>query len=287
MSSTRTPGFVEREKHHFQNHCRYILHFLAFDKNRFDRWLIRQVLKTWDRQIAFLDPTLIKDKVVLEAGCGNPRFLFLFKQMGAKEAIGCDLAHQFVALGLGLKHTFVHVYNPPTDEQEIRLIYGDVNGPVTEGVRADTITCFQTLHHLDLPKFAATCHRLLTPGGHVAISDPTLGHPLRRLGNWVGRISGLLSPDERALSPKQVTSEFERLGFTRIAYRPLNPTLEIFFQMTELLSPLSTRAAFYAKLPMVVLRPLEDLLEGTIVRLFPRLGWRYFLVFKKNSDSVQ
>jgi hypothetical protein len=73
---------------------------------------------------------------------------------------------------------------------------------------------------------------------------------------------------------------FEARGFEQILFRSLNPTLEIFFQITELL-PLPGRLAFYLKAPMALLRGFEDILEEHVLRRMPRLGWRYFMVLRK------
>jgi len=279
----RSPESLDRERAHYDEHRRYLLHFLEMDGNAFDRWLIRQVLKTWDRQMAFVNPDWIRGKVVLEVGCGNPRVLFFFKEMGAKEAIGVDLSEAFVARGLERKRTYVYTVSPAVRPEAIRLLYGDVNSAVTDGLKIDTIACFQTLHHLDLPKFVTTCERILNPRGHVIISDPVGNHPLRGLGNIVGRLAGVLSPDERAIAPKVVMAQFAEQSFEVMDFRSLNPTLEIYFQLTELLTGLSSRLSFYMKLPMALLRPLETALENTLLRLIPRLGWRYYMVLRKGN----
>ncbi len=282
-SNDRLKNAIKREKAHYDEHRRYLLHFLEMDKTAFDRWLIRQILRTWDRQIAFIRSEWIRDRVVLEVGCGNPRVLFLFREMGAREAIGIDLSRKFVETGLKQKRTYVHARSPAVRPEAIRLIYGDVNSSITDGLAVDTIACFQALHHIDLAAFVNTCRRLLTRRGYVIISDPVGDHPLRGLGNLIGRMSGLLSPGERAISPGRVMSAFADGGFETVEFRSLNPTLEIYFQLTELLTPLSGRLAFYAKLPMALLRPLETALENTLLKLFPRLGWRYFAVFRKED----
>jgi SAM-dependent methyltransferase len=234
MKEDHSLNNLDLERIHYDEHRRYLLHFLELDGLTFDRWLIRQVLKTWDRQIPLIKQQWIRGKTVLEAGCGNPRILFYFRCLGAREAIGCDLSKQFVARGILHNQTYVYTSSIECKVGQIRLIYGDVNGPACEGLAVDTVTCFQSLHHLDLPRFAATCHRLLPPGGHVILSDPMGNHPLRTLGNLLGRRSGLLSPGEKALSPQKVIAEFTAQGFELQEYRSLNPTLEIYFQLTEL-----------------------------------------------------
>lgn len=277
---------VERERAHYDEHRRYLLHFLERGRTEADRWLIRRTLLTWDRHLALLDPGLFRGKRILEAGCGNPRFLFYARRFGATRAIGVDLSPAFVARGLRQAYTYAGPQALPVAPGEIELLYGDFTGPITEGLTVDTITCFQSLHHFDLARFAATCDRLLPPGGQVAISDPVGDHPLRRLGDRVGRWSGLLSPDERAYPPARVAAEFRERGFTVVQWHSLNPTLEIYFQLTELFTPLSGRLAFWLKLPLALWRPLEDRLERVLLSRRPQWGWRYLMVLRKGGPEA-
>jgi len=277
---------IERERAHYDEHRRYLLHFLECGRTEADRWLIRRTMLTWDRQLALLDPALFCSKRVLEAGCGNPRMLFYARRLGATRAIGVDLSPAFVARGLRHPLTYAGPHALPVEPEKIELLYGDFTGAVTEGLAVDTIICFQSLHHFDLERFAARCDGLLTPGGHVAISDPLGDHPLRRLGDRVGRRSGLLSPDERALSPARVVAAFAERGYSVVQWHSLNPTLEIYFQITELFTPLSGRLAFWLKLPLALLRPLEDRLERTLLSRRPRWGWRYLLVLRKDGGNT-
>jgi SAM-dependent methyltransferase len=272
---------LERERIHYDRDSPYWLDFLELDDSAFDRWLIRGVLRTWDRHAVFIDPGMICDKVVLDAGCGNPRMLFFFLELGAREAIGCDLSDRFLRRGLERPATYVHNRSFKTEPARIRFLLGDFCGSTTEGMHVDVISCFQSLHHFDLDRFVKTSHRLLRPGGRVIISDPVGNHPLRGVSNTVGRLSGLLSPDENSFSPEVARRRFVENGFKIVKFAALNPTLEIYFHLTGLLSFLPPRLVFYLKAPMVFLRPIENLLEATVVRLFPRFGWRYFFIFEK------
>ncbi len=276
---------IARETAHYQEHKRYILHFLERDRTECGRRLIRHILATWDRHLAFLDPAWVRGKRVIEVGCGNPRIVQYCKHLGATRAIGNDLSPAFVARGLRRPHNYAYDAVFPARHDDIELLYGDFNGPATKGLEVDTVMCFQSLHHIDLDAFVATCNRILTPGGRVVISDPVGDHPLRRIGNWVGRLSGLLSPDEAALTPGRVAAAFGERGFIETQRHSLNPTLEIFFHLTELLEPLSGALAFWLKAPLALLRPLEDRLERTLLQRRPRLGWRFFLVMHKPGGN--
>jgi SAM-dependent methyltransferase len=281
VEGARLNEILERERIHYDQDSPYWLYFLELDDSAFDRFLIRGVLETWDRQAVYIDPQMLRDKVVLDAGCGNPRMLFFFLELGAREAIGCDLSDRFLRRGLEHPETYVHTRSFKTEPAKIRFLQGDFCGPVTEGMQVDVISCFQSLHHFDLDRFVQTSSRLLRRGGRVMISDPVGDHPLRGLSNIVGRFSGLLSPDEKSFSPGTVRRRFVENGFKVLQFVSLNPTLEIYFHLTDLLSFFPPRMVFYLKTPMVFVRPIENLLEATVVKLFPRFGWRYFFVFEK------
>ncbi|MDP8225229.1 MAG: class I SAM-dependent methyltransferase [Candidatus Lernaella stagnicola] len=275
---------IAREFAHYQEHKRYLLHFLERDRTECGRWLIRATLATWDRQLAFLNPAWIRGRRVLEVGCGNPRVTQYFRHLGAAHAVGNDLSQAFAARGLRRSHNYAFdaVFPAPADTE---IIYGDFTGSAVQDLTFDTVACFQSLHHIHLEGFVAACERVLRPGGHVLISDPVGDHPLRRLANAVGRASGLLSPDEKARCAQEVIDAFRGRGFDLVETRSLNPTLEIYFQLTELVTPLSPRLAFWLKTPMAWWRPVENWLEQRVLPRHPRWGWRYYLVFRKAGDN--
>jgi SAM-dependent methyltransferase len=281
MTTTTNQAVIDRERAHYQVHGRYLLSFLERDRTESERWLIRRVLATWDRQLALLPSELIRDRRVLEIGCGNPRVLQYFAALGAAEVIGNDLAPAFVQRGFARPHNYAA--GRAVAAIDVPMRYGDATGQALRGLTVDTVTCFQSLHHLDLPGFVAACNGVLAPGGHVAISDPTGDHPLRRLGDAVGRGSGLLSPDEKARPAREVIAAFLDRGFELLVHRSLNPTLEIYFHLTELLAPYAPRLAFWAKALMAPLRPLDDWLEAHVLPRRPHWGWRYFLIFRKTE----
>jgi len=288
IETKRTSEEIIRERIHFDKHIRYLLNFIELDGSDFRRWVISCALKTWDRQMAFLQPEWIRHRDVLDVGCGHPRMLFYFKQLQARQMVGIDLSRQFVNRGLRRDYSYVHGVKVANCSEEIRFVYGDVNDGELYNTRVDTITCFQALHHLDINRFIETCHRLLKPNGLVIISDPVGDHPLRRIGDCIGRTFGLLSRDEQALPPRLVVDRFQGQGFKLVLNKSLNPLLEIYFLMTEMLLSSFPRLALYSKIPMALLRPLENFLEATLLDRFPRLGWRYFLVFRlPDRDECQ
>jgi len=247
------------------------------------RWIMRQILKTWDRQIAFLDTDLIKNKTILEIGCGNPRMLFLFNELGAKRSIGCDLSSRFVEIGLSRPYTYVFKSKLKVQKERIEVTICDFYDLNKTNIKVDTICCFQSLHHFSLKKFIETCSNLLNKHGHVVISDPVGNHPLRKIADFVGRYSRLLSPDEQAYHLPTVRNMFEERGFEVLHFRALNPFLEIYFHFIWLLKFLPDSWKHLLRAPMGLLRPLDNFLEATLLKWAPSLGWRYYYVFQKKD----
>lgn len=276
-------GRIKREADFFNSPHVNLLHFLNRNGSRFDRWMIREVLKSWDKQLAFLDDSWIRGKVVLEACCGNPRVLFYFHELGARRLIGCDVAKEFVSAGLDASWTFVYDRRIVCGEPPFQMLLGDVeNLPLRRG-SVDTICCFQALHHVDMYRFGEECARILSPRGHLFLSDPVGTHPLRPLGDWLGRRFGPMSGDEKSYDPEKVIQVFQEAGFRTVEFLSLNPLSEIYFQLTELLTRFSKALSFYLKLPMGLLNRVEPLAERTLLRRLPALGWRFVLAMEKSD----
>lgn len=273
---------ARREAEFFNRPPLYLLHFLERGSSAFNRWLIREILKSWDRQIAFLDPAWIQDKVVLEACCGNPRMLYYFHTLGARRLLGCDVARAFVARGLGCAETYVYDQRVVCGPAPFDILLADAERAPLKAGTVDTVCCFQAMHHVDLERFARECARVVVPGGHVFLSDPVGTHPLRGLGNRVGRAVGPMSEDESAYDPACVAERFRAAGFRVLRLRSLNPVSEIYFQLTELVTRISGTASFYLKLPMALLNRIEPVLENTLLDRYPRLGWRFALALEKS-----
>ncbi len=131
-------------------------------------WQWREFVELYDEYEAqFLDwihplqPDFFKDKVVLDAGCGNGRHAFYAARYGAREVVAMDLSDAvdtaYANVGK-LSNTHVvqaDIYHPPFLKQ-------------TSGGPFDFIYSIGVLHHLSEPEAGfQSLVRILQPGGAI------------------------------------------------------------------------------------------------------------------------
>lgn len=66
--------------------------------------------------------------------------------------------------------------------------------------RFDIVILFGVLHHLGTGLVLEVLEKVLRPGGRVLISDPNGDHPLRGVGDRMGRAMGMLMEGENPQS---------------------------------------------------------------------------------------
>lgn len=136
------------------------------------------------RRLAVGSLALRRDSLVLDLACGTGDLCREIEAAGLR-AIGVDMAYGMLAAA----------------RTDAPLLQGDaLRLPVRDGA-ADGVTCGFALRNLvGLPPFFAELHRVLRPGGRIAlleVAEPTnpivrFGHGLY-FGRIVPRIGGLLS----------------------------------------------------------------------------------------------
>ena len=131
-------------------------------------WQWQEFVELYDQYEAqFLDwihpvqPDFFKDKVVLDAGCGNGRHAFYAARYGAREVVGMDLSD-------AVETAYANVGKLPN----AHVIQGDIYHPpfarTETGGPFDFIYSIGVLHHLPDPE--AGFHslvRFLRPGGAI------------------------------------------------------------------------------------------------------------------------
>jgi len=150
----------------------------------------------------------------------------------------------------------------------------------------DTITCFQALHHMDARRFFSECSRVLRPGGLLFMSDPNGEHPLRRIADTVGRRLGLLSSDERSHSTALIRELLQQYDFEQIHSYCMNFFSETLFLFEEIYRFRRPLLSALIRASLVFFYPLDSILDGTLFRIFPSLGWRrIWLAVRKSAPT--
>lgn len=114
---------------------------------------------------------LMPPLVIADLGAGEGTLAQLLAQR-ARQVIAVDSSEKMVAYGAGLarEHGFANL--------EFRL--GDIEDPPIEAASVDLAIFSQALHHAANPQKALrAAHRLLKPGGRIAILD-LLKHPFEK-----------------------------------------------------------------------------------------------------------
>ena len=243
-----------------------------------------RVRRSWDKHAKWIPHYLIKDKVVLDAGCGDGRFVRYCLDKGARFCIGLDISGKYILSGIRQGRTLVYTHYITCAPRETSLfIQADAQKMPVRSNCIETVLCLSAFHHLPNKRlFLEECRRVLTDGGHVIIVDPNGQNPLRPLANYFGRKLGRLSHMERAIKPKETEAYLSDAGFQIRRFIAMNLLSEINTHIAEIL--FYREKILLGQLFRVLIGPAnrsDDLCEKSVFRIFPWLSWRYMLIAKK------
>jgi ubiquinone/menaquinone biosynthesis C-methylase UbiE len=167
---------------------------MAFDGllgGRIGYWLLRRLVRKpsgpeptveiprsdWDTKLGLaFGPTFrstIKDKVVLDYGCGYGEAALSMAKMGARRVIGLDINDQMLA------HGRRRVIEAPTDSECIFLNAHDDRSLESLYGTIDVVTSYDAFEHYADPRLELSrMRKLLSPGGSLFVSfGPPWWHP--------------------------------------------------------------------------------------------------------------
>lgn len=117
------------------------------------------------------EASILRDKTVLDIGCGAGGKTLYYASRGARQVVGIDVVPSYrteaVALArkLGL-------------EEKATFLTGDAAAMPFADNAFDSIIANDVMEHLPRPDQALVeCHRVLTPGGRLYVNFPPLYHP--------------------------------------------------------------------------------------------------------------
>lgn len=283
MNSHPIDKIKQNEQNHFNDYGeiqKWWLKTLEDDGSFFRKKILKQTLRIWDKDIGFIKPELYRNKAVLDAGCGNMRYASYLKCKGAKLCVGGDITAGFIKDGFRKKSFYV--YDSKVTPSSIKALQLDCEDMPTKINSFDMVLFFHSIHHISRKNRAISqAFGALKKGGHVIISDLNGSHFLRGVADRIGKKMGVMSPDEKAPSPKETLALLEKNGFEILEVHYMNPFSEILFHAFNIVGMFFYRLSLALKASFFIINPVESVLEKTISGIFPNLFWRYIIIAKK------
>ena len=279
--------FMDKIKYNEQMHFNHYgkiqkwwLKTLEDDGSFFRKKILRQTLMIWDKDIRFIRPEFYRNKIVLDAGCGNLRYASYLKSKGAKLCVGGDITAGFIKDGF--KKKSFYVYDSKVSPSGIKALQLDCEDMPLKRNSFDMVLFFHSIHHISgKDKAISDSFDILKKGGHIIISDLNGSHFLRIIADSIGRKMGVMSPDEKAPRPKETTALLEKSGFEILEVHYMNPFSEILFHVFNIIGMFSYRLSLVLKTSFFIINPIESALEKTISGILPNMFWRYIIIAKK------
>lgn len=237
------------------------------------------------KQIRHIPPDLYKNKIILDAGCGNGHLVSYFSKHGARIAIGADIAFNYIQSGRSERDFFV--YNEKLRQEEntnVRFVNSDAqNLPFRDG-SLGMVIAFALLHHIsEKSYFISECRRILVSGGRLVIVDPNGGHFLRNVVNRCARKVKFLTETEESIDIVQLKEILNRHRFSveEIKFESFfgDMSAQLAFILYNKNRILGKMLQYFTPFCLAV----DTVLEATLFKLFPNLGWRFFVLSRKEK----
>jgi SAM-dependent methyltransferase len=174
-----------------------------------DRYLYPPADSPYGLEYAFYLLGDIRDKTVLDLGCGSGENLVPMVKRGAN-VIGMDISPELVALaGQRLESYGIG---------SVKLLVGSAYETGLPDDSIDVVFSSALLHHLDLPKARAEIYRILRPGGVFILREPIrFSRTMNSLRQFFPPPKGDISDFEHPMTRAEVATATQ--GFTVVAQR--------------------------------------------------------------------
>jgi len=237
----------------------------------------------FDRYLKHIPDSYFDNKVVLDLCCGFSRLLRYATHKGCQNAIGVDISFKMLMRGIKEKKMWVYTCKLPY-KAKINFIQGTMeNIPLKESV-VDMAFITAAFHHLpDKEGFIHEAKKLIKPGGLFIIRDPNGSHYLRKLGNKVGKRWGTLSDDEESIGFAEVSKLLSQAGFQVQKVVFFNLFAEINSHLSEIVYKKFSLLGRLQRAFNILLYPIEILLDKTLLRICPNLGWCYLIISRSSK----
>jgi SAM-dependent methyltransferase len=228
---------------------------------------------------------LYKNKIILDVGCGNGHLVNYFAKHGARLAVGTDIAFYYIQSGRKERHFFV--YNEKLRQGEntnVSFINSDVRRLPFKDSSFEMVLAFALLHHInEKTNFISECRRILVAGGRLVVVDPNGGHFLRNIANRYARGVNFLTEAEEAINIAQLKKILTGNGFyvEEIKFESFfgDMSAQLAFILYNNNRILGKMLQYFTPFCFAV----DSVLEATLFKLFPNLGWRFFVLSRKEK----
>ncbi len=163
-----------------------------------------------------LSEITLKDKTVLDYGCGDGSYSFMFEQHDTKQVFGFDISQEMIAIA----HNKLAIYKK---DARIQFIVGDGNSlPYADNTFDIVVANFVLVHFDDLQKYLQEVRRVLKDGGYfvatINCADVDGVRPASvRLGNDANVIMKVFLRSDASLQ-----ADLNAEGFTIMEYKIIN-----------------------------------------------------------------
>ena len=164
-----------------------------------DKVIFPNIIRKREMEIIFDVIASVKPRTILDLGCGGG---WLSKILSAKgyHVIGIDISASLIK-----KATKVA-------PKSVGFLIGDCMNLPFDNTTFDLIIGIAVLHHLDLDKTLAECHRVLSKKGSMLFMEPNALNPLMAIGRRLVQMD-VCTKDEKPFVPDTLKNRVVKSGF--------------------------------------------------------------------------
>ncbi len=239
---------------------------------------------SFDRALRFIPSSTVMQRDICETGCNIARYLFYFKALGARHAIGCDLSHGILRRALLPHHNYVR--NASVAPGHVDLVQCLAEQLPLHDSTIDTLFCFRSLHHfINKEAFISQGRRILKENGLFIIVEPSGSNPFRILANKIGKHFKYLTEGENACVPENVLDTLKRNDFEIMNISYYNMLSEANVHIGELSKRYSKLLYIIVSVILFFTNTIDTILAPVINRSLHKLSWSFVIIARKGSPT--